>query len=44
MSQWGWVALGWTVTVVALAAYAAAIIVRGRAESRRVPPEARRWL
>jgi hypothetical protein len=44
MSQWGWVALGWAVTAVALIAYAASIVVRGRALSRRVPPEQRRWL
>ncbi len=44
MSQWGWVTLGWAVTVVALVVYASVIIVRGRALSRRVPPEQRRWL
>lgn len=44
MSQWGWVALGWTVAAVALVGYATMIIVRGRVLSRRVPPEQRRWL
>jgi hypothetical protein len=44
VSEWGYVIAGWTITVVALVAYAAWIIVRGRALSRRVPPEDRRWM
>ena len=43
MNDWGYVGLAWGVTAVALIAYAAWIIVRGRALSRRVPPEDRRW-
>jgi hypothetical protein len=44
MSGWGYVIAGWAVTVVAIVAYAAVVIARGRALSRRVPPEARRWM
>ena len=44
MSDWGYVAMAWTITVAVLVAYAVWIIVRGRSLSRRVPPEVRRWL
>lgn len=44
MNQWAYVAAGWLVTVVAVVAYAAAVVRRGRALSRRLPPEERRWL
>jgi len=44
MSDWGYVAMAWTITVAVLVAYAVWIIVRGRSLSRRVPPEDRRWM
>jgi len=44
MSQWGYVAAGWLVVVVAVVGYATAVLRRGRALSRRLPPEERRWL
>jgi heme exporter protein CcmD len=44
MSDWGYVWLGWGITVVVLVAYAGWILARGRAASRRVPPEERRWM
>ena len=43
MNDWGYVALAWGVSAVVLIAYAVWIILRGRALSRRVPPEDRRW-
>lgn len=43
-TQWGYVALGWGITTVVLVAYAVIVIMRGRALSRRVPPEERRWM
>lgn len=43
MSDWGYVAMAWSITAVALIAYAVWIILRGRALSRRVPPEDGRW-
>ena len=43
MSDWGYVAMAWAITVVVLVAYAVWIVVRGRALSRRVPAEDRRW-
>ena len=43
MSDWGYVAMAWSITAVVLIAYAVWVILRGRALSRRVPPEDRRW-
>ncbi len=43
-TQWAYVWLGWGVAAVAIVAYAAVIIWRGRALSKRVPPEERRWM
>ena len=43
-SQWGYVALGWGITALVLVAYVVIVISRGRALSRRVPPEERRWM
>jgi len=43
MSDWGYVAMAWGITSAALVAYALWIVLRGRALSRRVPPEDRRW-
>lgn len=44
MSQWPYVIGTWLITAVVLVTYAAIVIVRGRALSRRVPPEKRRWM
>ncbi len=44
MSEWGYVILAWLVTLGVLAAYAAATVVRGRALSKQVEPEDRRWM
>ena len=44
MSDWAYVAMAWGIAAVVLVAYAIWIIVRGRALSRRVPPEDRRWM
>jgi hypothetical protein len=39
-----YVAAGWAVAIVAIIAYAVAVISRGRSLSRRIPPEDRRWM
>jgi hypothetical protein len=44
VSQWVYVIAGWGISAVAIVGYAAAVIVRGRALSRRVPPDRRRWM
>jgi len=44
VSNWFYVGLGWILTSVALVAYATWVIARGRALSRRLPPERRRWM
>jgi heme exporter protein CcmD len=44
VSDWGFVWLGWGITAAVLSSYAVWIVLRGRAVSRRVPPEDRRWL
>ena len=44
MSDWAYVAMAWGIAAVVLIAYAIWIITRGRALSRRVPPEDRRWM
>jgi len=43
-TQWAYVWLGWTVAAVAVVAYTAVILWRGRALSKKVPPEERRWM
>lgn len=43
-SEWGYVIAGWAVTVAVIVAYAVWVIARGRALSRQVPPEDRRWM
>ena len=43
MTDAGYVAAGWTATIVLLGGYAAVVIRRGRRLSRTVPPEERRW-
>ncbi len=44
MSAWGYVIAAWAAAAVAIGGYAAAVISRGRALSRRVPPGERRWM
>jgi heme exporter protein CcmD len=44
MSNWFYVWLGWGVTAGTLTAYALWVILRGRALSRRVAPQDRRWM
>ena len=39
----GYIAAGWAGTAAVLGAYAVWVLRRGRALSRRVPPEERRW-
>ncbi|MDQ2648254.1 MAG: heme exporter protein CcmD [Actinomycetota bacterium] len=43
MTHTGYVAAAWGASLVAIAAYALRTVRRGRALSRRVPPEDRRW-
>lgn len=44
MSTTGYIATAWIATFVAVGAYAAAVVRKGRRLSRQVPPEERRWL
>lgn len=44
MSEWGYVISGWVVVVGGLAAYALAVVLRGRRLSTRVAPARRRWM
>lgn len=44
MNQWGYVIACWVIVIGVLAVYAAIVIARGRALSRQVPPEDRRWM
>lgn len=44
MNDWGYVIAGWSITFVVLVAYALWIVLRGRALSKQVPPEERRWM
>lgn len=44
MNEWGYVVAGWGITFAVLVAYATWIVVRGRALSKQVPPEDRRWM
>jgi hypothetical protein len=43
MTHVGYVAAGWGISLAVIGAYAARTIARGRALSRQVPPEERRW-
>jgi hypothetical protein len=43
MTHVGYVAAGWTITLLALGAYALRTLRRGRSLAERVPPEDRRW-
>jgi hypothetical protein len=40
----GYVAAGYSITAVVLASYVVRMMLRGRALSKRVPPEQRRWM
>jgi hypothetical protein len=44
MSNWTYVWMGWGIATVTLVAYAGWVVARGRALSRRVPAERRRWM
>jgi hypothetical protein len=44
MTNWTFVWMGWGITAAVFVAYSAWVIVRGRALSRKVPPEDRRWM
>jgi len=43
MTQAGYVAAGWGLTIGPVAAYVAWTLARGRRLARRLPPEERRW-
>ena len=43
MTHAGYVAAGWAIPVVVLAAYSVRTLRRGRALAERVPPSERRW-
>ena len=40
---WGYVAAAWIIVMGTFLVYAIVTIVRGRALSKQVPPERRRW-
>ena len=44
MSPWGYVVLGWVITVVVVVGYVVITMQRGRALSRQVPAEEQRWM
>ena len=44
MTNWTYVWMGWGIATVALVAYSSWVVQRGRALSRKVPPERRRWM
>jgi len=44
LTEWGFVALAWGIAAVVILIYVVSLLARGRALSRRVPPEDRRWL
>ena len=43
MTHAGYVAAGWIATFTLIGGYAVSVVRRGRALSRQVPPEERRW-
>lgn len=43
MTDAGYVAAGWTIPLVLLAAYSVRTLRRGRQLAEQVPPEERRW-
>jgi len=44
VSAWGYVALGWAITLVVVITYVVVVLQRGRRLSRRVPAGEQRWL
>ena len=42
--EWVYVGVTWGATVAVLGAYAALVVRRGRALSKRVPEDQRRWM
>jgi hypothetical protein len=44
MSPWGYMFLGWGITIGMVVAYVVVLVVRGRSLSRQVPPGEQRWL
>jgi len=44
VSAWGYVWLGWAVTVVVVVTYVVVLLARGRNLSRQVPPGEQRWM
>ncbi|HEY2811980.1 MAG TPA: hypothetical protein VGJ03_00810 [Acidimicrobiales bacterium] len=44
MTQWGYVTVGYVLVFVVLAVYAVRTLLKGRALSKQVPPESRRWM
>ncbi len=44
MSYGGYILVGYAATVAAVGGYTLRVLTRGRALSRRVPPEDRRWM
>lgn len=43
-TDWSYVTAAYVLTVMALVAYAAWVILRGRKVSRQLPPKDRRWM
>lgn len=44
MTHGGYILVGYLSTGAALSIYAVRLLLRGRALSKQVPPEARRWM
>ena len=44
LDAWDNVAIGYAIAILAIVAYAAWVVVRGRRLSKQVPPEDRRWM
>ena len=42
--EWGYVVAGWTIIILGVAAYALAVLLKGRQLSKRVAPQDRRWM
>lgn len=40
----GYLAAGWSIGLAAIGFYALSVLVRGRALTKRVPPNRRRWM
>jgi hypothetical protein len=43
-SEWGYVVAGWGIVIAAFVIYTVLVLRKGRALSRQVPPEDRRWV